>query len=135
MSKNYTQPWSVFDSHVRECFTVNTTNLCNNSYTFRQIVLEFQLAFLKNISFWDLSTSSLSIVYDNLCFSSGCFCKQVMTEESTCNARDPGLIPGSERSTREGRGYPLQYSGLENSIDRGAWQAIQSMGSQRAGHD
>ena len=31
-------------------------------------------------------------------------------KESTCNARDPGLIPGSGRSAREGIGYPLQYS-------------------------
>ena len=31
-------------------------------------------------------------------------------EESTCNAGDPGLIPGSGRSTGEGIGYPLQYS-------------------------
>ena len=31
-------------------------------------------------------------------------------KESTCNARDPGSIPGSGRSPREGTGYPLQYS-------------------------
>ena len=37
--------------------------------------------------------------------------------ESTCNAGDPGLIPGSGRSPGEGKGYPLQYSGLENSTD------------------
>ena len=39
---------------------------------------------------------------------------------SACNAGDPGLIPGSERSPGEGNGYPLQYSCLENSMDRGA---------------
>ena len=33
-----------------------------------------------------------------------------ITKESTCNAEDPGLIPGSGRSTGEGIGYPLQYS-------------------------
>ena len=38
-------------------------------------------------------------------------------KESACNAGDPGLIPGSERSLGEGIGYPLLYSGLENSID------------------
>ena len=38
-------------------------------------------------------------------------------KESACNAGDPGLIPGSRRSTGEGIGYPLQYSGLENSMD------------------
>ena len=35
-------------------------------------------------------------------------------EESACNAGDPGSIPGSGSSPREGIGYPLQYSGLEN---------------------
>ena len=42
-------------------------------------------------------------------------------KESACNAGDPGLIPGLRRSPREGNGYPLQYSCLENSMDRGAW--------------
>ena len=36
------------------------------------------------------------------------------------DARDMGLIPGSERSPGEGNGSPLQYSYLENSMDRGA---------------
>ena len=40
------------------------------------------------------------------------------------------LIPGSGRSPEEGNGYPLQYSCLENPLDRGPWQAIQSIGSQ-----
>ena len=38
-------------------------------------------------------------------------------KESADSARDPGLIPGSGRFPREGNGYPLQYSGLENSMD------------------
>ena len=38
-------------------------------------------------------------------------------KESTCNAGDPGLIPGSGRSLGERKGYPLQYSALENSMD------------------
>ena len=38
-------------------------------------------------------------------------------KESACNAGDPGLIPGSGRSPGEGNSYPLQYSGLENSMD------------------
>ena len=36
-----------------------------------------------------------------------------VSKESTCNARDPGSIPGLGRSPGEGKGYPLQYSGLE----------------------
>ena len=38
-------------------------------------------------------------------------------KESACNAGDPGSIPGLGRSPGEGKGYPLQYSGLENSMD------------------
>ena len=44
-------------------------------------------------------------------------------KESTCNARDIGLIPGSGKSPGGGNSYSLQYSCLENSMDRGAWQA------------
>ena len=38
-------------------------------------------------------------------------------KESACNAGDLGSIPGLGRSPTEGKGYPLQYSGLENSMD------------------
>ena len=38
-------------------------------------------------------------------------------KESAHNTGDPGSIPGLGRSAREGIGYPLQYSGLENSVD------------------
>jgi len=40
------------------------------------------------------------------------------------SAEDEGSIPGSVRSSGEGNGNPLQYSCLENPMDRGAWQAI-----------
>ena len=39
------------------------------------------------------------------------------------NVGDTSLIPGSGRSPGEGNGYPLQYSFMENSMDRGAWWA------------
>jgi len=42
-------------------------------------------------------------------------------KESTCNAGDLGSTPGLGRSPGEGYGYPLQYSGLENSMDRRTW--------------
>ena len=42
---------------------------------------------------------------------------------SACNAGDPGSIPGLGRSPGDGNGNPLQYSCLENPMDRGAWQA------------
>ena len=47
-------------------------------------------------------------------------------KESAGNVEDLGSIPGLGRSTGEGKGYPLQYSGLENSMD---------VGSQRVRHD
>ena len=50
-------------------------------------------------------------------------------KESACNAGDLGLIPGLGRSPGEGNSYPLQYSGLENSMD----SVVQR--SQKAGHE
>ena len=50
---------------------------------------------------------------------------------NTGDIGDVGSIPGSGRSPGEGNGNPLQYSCLENSMDRGDW----SMGSQRVRHD
>ena len=44
-------------------------------------------------------------------------------QESACNSGDWSLIPGSGRSPGKGNGNPLQYSCLENPMDRGAWQA------------
>ena len=45
-------------------------------------------------------------------------------KEFACNTGDPGSIPGLERSPGEGNNYPVQYSCLENSMDRGALWAI-----------
>ena len=50
-------------------------------------------------------------------------------KESTCNVGDLGLILGMERSSGEGKGYLLQYSGVENSLD------CIVHGSQRVRHD
>ena len=46
-----------------------------------------------------------------------------MVKNLPANAGDTGLIPGPGRSSGEGNGIPLQYSCLENPMDRGAWQA------------
>ena len=51
---------------------------------------------------------------------------QLSGKKSTCNteaAKGMGSIPGSGRSPGRGNGYPLQYSCLENPMDRGAWWA------------
>ena len=57
-----------------------------------------------------------------------------VSKESACNAGDPGLIPGSRRSPGEGNGNPLQYSCLENPMDRQAWWATDH-GVTRVRHD
>ena len=44
-------------------------------------------------------------------------------KESACNAGEPGSVPGSRISLGEGNSYRLQYSCLENSMNRGAWRA------------
>ena len=55
--------------------------------------------------------NSVNLTY--ICTSAG--------KESACNAGDLGLIPGLGRCPREGKGYPLQYSGLENSMNYSPW--------------
>ena len=55
-------------------------------------------------------------------------------KESACNVGDLGLVPGSGRSPGEGNGNPIQYSCLENPVDRGVWWATVH-GVIRVGHD
>ena len=63
----------------------------------------------------------------------GFACSSV-TKESACNAGDPGSILGLGRPSGEGNGNPLQYSCLENLMDRRAWQAT-THGVTRIRHD
>ena len=60
--------------------------------------------------------------------------KWLSSKESTCNAGDIGSTPASGRSPGEGNGNPLQYSCLENLMDREAWWAM-VYGCKRVGHD
>ena len=57
-------------------------------------------------------------MYLNFLFYIGYFLGGSDSKESACSAGDPGLIPGSGRSPGEGNGKPLQYSCLENPMDR-----------------
>ena len=61
------------------------------------------------------------------------FPHSLVGKESACNMGDPGSIPGLGRSPGEGNGNPLQYSCLENPMDRGSWQATVH-GVSRGGH-
>ena len=55
-------------------------------------------------------------------FSEGGFPGGSASKEPACNMGDLGLIPGLGRSSGEGNGYPLQFSGLESPVDGGSWQ-------------
>ena len=54
------------------------------------------------------------------------------SKESACNAGDAGSIPGSGSSPGEGNGHPLQYSCLENSVDKGAsWTTVRGVAKRQ----
>ena len=65
---------------------------------------------------WLHLTLSDNSVSTDQCYQ--CFPDSSVGKESACNAGDLGSIPGLGRSQGEGKGYPLQYSNLENSMDR-----------------
>ena len=75
---------------------------------------------------WEIGIDIYTLLYGFPCSS--------VSKESTCNARDPGLIPGSGRSPGGAKGNPLQYSCLESPTDRGAWRATVH-GVARVRHD
>ena len=62
------------------------------------------------------------------------FPRSSVDKEYACNSGDPSSIPGSGRYSGEGNGYPLQYSCLENPMDREAWWAT-IHGVTRIGHN
>ena len=79
----------------------------------------------------------LSDVVISICYipcSSVDFLGGLVSKESACNAGDPDSIPGSGRSPGGEHGNPLQYSYLENPMERGAWQATVH-GVVRARHE
>ena len=61
--------------------------------------------------------STLFLLHSSDFLSSLCFPCGSAGKESACNVGDPGSIPGFGRCPGEGEDYPLQYSGLENSMD------------------
>ena len=69
----------------------------------------FHFARYQYLSSWLICASLSGKASPTLCGSAG--------KESACNAGDLGLIPGLEKSPGEGKGYPLQYIGLENPMD------------------
>ena len=88
--------------------------------------LDFYITFIKEHVSSENFSSFLEISYEPelklKCAVTG-FPGGSDSKESPCSAGDLGLIPESGRSPEKGNDYPLQYSFLENSVDRGAWWA------------
>ena len=76
----------------------------------------------------------LTTAHANTIRNCSCFPHSSVGKESACNSGDCGSIPGSGKSPGEGNGNPLQYSCLENLMNRGAWQTIVH-GVEGVGHD
>ena len=76
---------------------------------------------------WEFTSASAGLRDDEFIRKQG-FLGGSDGKESTCKAGDLALIPGSGRLPAKGKGYPLQYSGLENSMDRGAWCGLRPWG-------
>ena len=70
-----------------------------------------------HINIWPGSSFTLRMIILLTCLLLGGFPCGSAGKESACNAGDLGWIPGLGRSPGEGKGYPFQYSGLENSMD------------------
>ena len=63
------------------------------------------------------------------------FAQWLSAKVSACSAGDMDLIPGLRRCSEEGNGNPLQYSCLENSMNKGTWWTIVHGGHRRVGHN
>ena len=85
----------------------------SNSLIVNFTISKIKLSFPKS-----LSSEELKVLIVLQCFPGA-----LDGKVSAYNVGDPGSIPGLGRSPGEGNGNPLQYSCLENSMDRGAWQA------------
>ena len=84
---------------------------------------KYKQSCIKQISYktWCKTQGIYTIFYSNCKWSMG-FPGDSMVK-TACNAGDAGLIPGSGSSPGGGHGKPLQYSCLENHVNRGTWQA------------
>ena len=89
--------------------------------------------YYRHFIYWTEWTET-KIIYKNLLMTNKGFPYSSAGKESACNAGDLGLIPRWGRSSGEGNGNPLQYSCLENPMDRGAcWATVH--GVARIKHD
>ena len=103
--------------YIYMCWFKQQTCESTGRLILRKLSLVFFILYFPLMYFLSVSSFYKHVLYCN--FPGGSDGK-----ESACNAGDLGSIPGSGRSPRKGNGNPLQYSCLENPMDRGAWWAI-----------
>ena len=93
---------------------------------FKDIIMSMKLYFFLVLNLLSQTTSSVEYLSKYLlliCVHYLGLPQWLSGKESACNAGDMDLIPGSGRSFRGGNSNPLQYSWLENPMDKGAWPA------------
>ena len=108
-------------SGPNSCSCPHVHSACTPSYLTWESITSFQLLQSKSLeSFLAPSFFPCTVMRG---VAGGCFPGGSVVKNLPANAGDTGLIPGPGRSSGEGNGIPLQYSCLENPMDRGAWQA------------
>ena len=119
--KAHKDKWSNETSHSTTFLPSSYNNFLIGEVEIKipQHVLEHTSQSLKVVNLWVLKQAQLPQPIPNqgcLATSKGLLCGSA-GKESACNVGDLGSIPGLGRSPGEGKAYPLQYSGLENSMD------------------
>ena len=84
-------------------------------YNVKGVTPHDQVGFLLGMQGWFMQDLKIKVT-KKIYYRNSLYCGSA-GKESTCKVGDPGSIPGLGRSPGEGKGYPLQYSGLENSMD------------------
>ena len=110
--------WGRKESDTTEW--LNWTELSEQPYSLSKTVTNFLHLCGSSDPSWHLVEENRNSLDSNLCQVKG-FPEDSMVRNLAANGRDVGLGSRSGRFTGEGNGNPLQYSCLENSMDRGAW--------------
>ena len=91
----------------------------STDHLLRQQITQFLLEYITSLSKAECKLHRQGFLFITIEWG---FQGGTLTENPPTNTRDMGLIPELGRSPEEGNGYPFQYSCLENSMNRGAWQ-------------
>ena len=120
--------------------SMNTSNACVYLLTVENRVIRVEMALVTaQVPCFQVFPSCISNLIGSPTWTPSLFFKlfnkvyiMAQTVESTCNVGDSGSIPVSGRSPGGGHGNPLQYSCLENPMDRGAWWAMSMHGAAKS---